>query len=90
MTISEKTIPYHLIGMHDGDVVVGFQLAAGQVIFQVASMKVGTTTSTETPAPRPSKKISDWIDKWAGTLVFEPGETRESVRAAAMQERFGL
>jgi hypothetical protein len=87
MTTVEKSIPLKLIGMNDGDAVVGFRMGAGQIILQVTnSFQTSEKPPQAVPAP---KSIGDWINKWAGTMTLEPGETRESLRAAAMAEKFG-
>ena len=87
MTILEKTVPYHLIGMEEGDVVVGFQLMAGQVVFQVASSK-GESQPAAPPVSEPKKSLGDWGRKWSGSVTLAAGETVESVREAALKERF--
>jgi hypothetical protein len=88
MTIVQKIVPYHLIGMQDGDAVLGFQLLAGRVLFQVASLKEETKLP-EPVAPQPAKKLGDWGRKWAGAVTLSPGEKVEDLRDAAMAERFG-
>ena len=88
MTIHQKTVPFQLIGLEDGDVVLGFQLMAGQVVFQVASMK-GESLSTVPTAATAKRSLGDWGRKWSGTVTLEPGETVESVQEEAMFERFG-
>lgn len=88
MTIIEKTVPLTSIGMHDGDVVVGFRMTAGRIVLQVVESTTASAASPDTAQP-PRKDIRDWINKWAGTMRLNPGETRESLRADAMQAKFG-
>ena len=84
MTITDTPIPLNIIDLHDGDQVVGFRQSGHQVIIQVARAVSGPAK------PRPAgKDIREWIDKWAGSMPLGEGETRDSVREAAMLERFG-
>ena len=85
MTTVEKSITLKPIGMNDGDAVVGFRMAAGQIILQVAE----ASQNKKDQAAQPTKKLGDWGRKWAGAAMLKPDETVESVRDAAMIERFG-
>jgi hypothetical protein len=85
MTIVEKSVPLNLIGMHDGDAVIGFRIVAGCIILQVAEAVQRTGQQTA----QPTKKLGDWGRKWAGAVTLNHGETVESIRDAAMMERFG-
>ncbi len=86
MTLRETSLPLELLHLREGETVVGYQILAGQITFKVVSV---TETEAQKTTTTPRKNIRDWINKWAGTMELEPGETRESLRAAAMQEKFG-
>ena len=86
MTLRETSLPLELLHLCEGETVVGYQILAGQITFKVVSV---TETEAQKTTTTPRKNIRDWINKWAGTMELEPGETRESLRAAAMQEKFG-
>lgn len=88
MTIVEKTVPLNLIGMSDGDSVIGFRMAAGRIIFQVVESDRKGVGHQDLEEQTPRKDIRDWINRWAETMTFEPGETRESLRAEAMKAKF--
>ncbi|MDB6134574.1 MAG: hypothetical protein JWM59_2817 [Verrucomicrobiales bacterium] len=83
MTIVAKVIPLDAIGLWEGDTLIGLQLAGGNLVLQVA-VAVGSAA----PSEKTKTRLGGWGRKWAGSLVLTPGETRESLRAEAMKEKF--
>jgi hypothetical protein len=84
MTLRETSLPLELLHLREGETVVGYQILSGKITFKVVSV-------TESAAPTKSQKmkLGDWGRKWAGSVKFHEGETVQSIRDAAMTERFG-
>ncbi len=83
--MTEKSIPLDLLGLKAEDHLVGFRISEGKVIIQFSTSSEPVVAATV----QPKRKLGDWGRKWAGCLRLEPGETRESLRAEAMKQRFG-
>ena len=82
MTIVEKAVPLEILGMSEGDAVVGFRMTEGSIIFQVAEA-IGDRPQ------RQERRVREWVEKWGGSMKLEAGESRESLRSAAMEQKFG-
>lgn len=83
MTLRETSLPLDLLHLREGESVVGYQILEGQITFKMISSE-----EVPTPSQIQKKDISEWINRWAGSLKLDAGETRDSLRAAAMQEKF--
>ncbi|RYD31575.1 MAG: hypothetical protein EOP86_17605 [Verrucomicrobiaceae bacterium] len=83
MKIVEKMIPLDAIGLCEGDTLVGLRVAGGHLILQIA-----VAAGSAPPSEKTKTRLGDWGRKWAGSLVLAPGETRESLRAEVMREKF--
>ncbi len=46
----------------------------------------------EPPARKagPKMTLSEWAQKWAGSMKLEPGQTFEDLKRAASRKKFGL
>ncbi len=84
MTLRETSLPLELLHLREGETVVGYQILSGKITFKVISL-----TEAEAPTKALKMKLGDWGRKWAGAMKLKDGETIQSVRDAAMMERFG-
>ena len=83
MTIVEKSAPLELLGLHEGDALVGFSINKGRIIFQVA---------VTNPSPARSKRGSAgaWARHARGSSRLAVGETHDEARMAYYREKFDL
>ena len=84
MTLRETSLPLELLHLREGETVAGYQILSGNIIFKVVSVP-----ETEAPGKARKMKLGDWGRKWAGAMKLNEGETVESIRDAAIIERFG-
>lgn len=85
MTIVEKSVPLELLGLHEGESLVGFQIVDKRIIFQVVA-----ANPISTPSPSKASSLGDWGRKWTGSLTLAPGESADTLRTEALSRKFGV
>lgn len=84
MTVRETSLPLELLHLNEGESVVGYHILSGKITFKVVS-----GSDAKAPMITPRLKLGEWGRKWAGSVKLNVNETVESVRDAAIMERFG-
>ena len=75
------------LSLHEGD-----QLDL-RVVLRDGAMLVTKVLRREPASAAPNSKrskLGDWGRKWAGTVMLEPGKTRDDLRMEFYREKYGL
>ncbi len=75
MTIVEKSAPLEVLGLHEGDALLGFNIKEGRIIFQVA-------VTDAAPTQKKRGSAGEWAKHARDSANLVEGEAHDAARMA--------